>query len=233
MSAARGFGLNGKSFYTNVAKPMSVWCNFIVDSTNGNGLGVRSLKSNGYIEAVFMHTSATPGLSPGGLLNPNPEAGFAVVRFKNNFNYYLGGFSGQVAAVTAPTTTAMTAGHVYIITVLGTTTAAQWTTAGVPAGVTPAVGVSFVAAATASIGGTGKLGLPGVPLATSVSVAGNPFTTLNNSNIATNSGAQIIVQFSKPTDATTTTLIAGSPADGTTVGLNFNFDGSSVTIDGL
>ena len=93
MSYARGFGLNGKSLYTNVAMPKEVWLNFIVDAANGNGLGVRSLKSNGYVEYVFMHTSATPG-SQKGHLNPNPPAGYALVCFKNNFNKYLGGFDG-------------------------------------------------------------------------------------------------------------------------------------------
>lgn len=34
-------------------------CSFIVDSTNGNGLGVRSLKDSGRIQNVFMHTSAS------------------------------------------------------------------------------------------------------------------------------------------------------------------------------
>src|SRR5215475_9660838 len=95
MSVSRGFGLNGKSYYTNVCKPEGVWCNFIVDHSNGNGWGVRSVKSNGYVEAVFMNTSVTPGMQ-NGLTNPNPQAGFAVIRFKNNFNFYLGGFSGQI-----------------------------------------------------------------------------------------------------------------------------------------
>jgi hypothetical protein len=230
---ARGFGLNGKSIYTNVTKPIVVYCNFIVDSTNGNGLGTRSLKSNGYIEAVFMNTSVTPGRSPGGILNPDPADGYAVVRFKNNFNYYLGGFSGQVMSLTSTSTTSLTAFNVYVITSLGTTTAAQWATAGVAAGITPAVGVAFVAAATASIGGTGTVGIPGVPLANTVSVVGNSDLTLNNSKIATNSGAQVVVQFAKPTAAGTTTLIPASPANGTVVGMTFHFDGSSVTIDGI
>ena len=79
MSVVRGFGLNGKSIYENVAKPMVVNCNFIVDSTNGNGLGIRSLKSNGYVRNVFMHTSATPG-SNDGYLNPNPASGYILVQ---------------------------------------------------------------------------------------------------------------------------------------------------------
>lgn len=228
MSQARGFGLNGKSLYTNVVKPMEVNLNFVVDSTNGNGLGVRSVKSNGYVESVFMHTSATPLLG-----NPNPITGYCLVTFKNNFNYYLGGFSGQVIPLTSTSTTSTTATHAYVITSLGTTTLAQWQAAGLRAGLTPTVGMAFVAIATGALGGTGTVGLPGVPLANSVSVVGDPNSTLNNSSIASNAGAQILLQFAKPTDASTTTLVAASPADGTTVGMTFKFDGSSVTIDGL
>lgn len=33
-------------------------CNFVVDSTNGNGLGIRSLDQGGRIASVFMNTSA-------------------------------------------------------------------------------------------------------------------------------------------------------------------------------
>src|ERR1700722_13005671 len=99
MSVVRGFGLNGKSIYWNVAKPMVVECNFIVDAANGNGLGIRSLKSNGYIQNVFMHTSSTPGTN-NGYTNPNPAVGLILVQFKNNFNYYLGGFSGFVSPTT-------------------------------------------------------------------------------------------------------------------------------------
>lgn len=232
MSVARGFGLNGKSIYTNVTKPMVVWCNFIVDQANGNGLGIRSLKSNGYIEYVFMNTGSTPGVV-NGFTNPNPSAGFAVIKFKNNFNYYLGGFSGQITGVTSPTTTSLTTGHVYVITVLGTTTTANWNTVGFPVGLTPAVGATFVATATTSITGTGKVGIPGVPTTQVLTVVGDPNTTLNNSNIASYAGAQIIVQFNAATASGDTTLVAANPADGVVVGMNFNFDGSSVTIDGI
>lgn len=232
MSVARGFGINGKSYYSNVCKPIDVNLNFIVDSTNGNGLGVRSLKSNGYVRNVFMHTSASPG-SNDGALNPNPALGYALVQFKNNFNYYLGGFSGQVAPVAGSNLTSATAGGAYVITALGTATAAQWLAAGVPAGVTPSVGVSFIAIATGTIGGSATVKVPGVLLATTVSVVGDPNLSLNNSHISPNGGAYVLLQFSKPTDASTTTLIAGNPADGSTIGMCFRFDGSSVTVDGL
>lgn len=232
MSYARGFGLNGKSIYTNVTKPMEVWCNFIVDSTNANGLGVRSIKSNGYIESVFMHTTQTPG-SVTGWTNPNPAVGYALVRFKNNFNYYLGGFSGLIPPVTAPTTTALVAGNAYVITVLGTTTSANWAIYGLPAGFTPTVGQSFISKVTASITGTGKVGLPGLLTTQTVTVVGDPNTEIANSSIATNAGAILMLQFAAATAAGNTALIAAAPADGTVIGLQFCFDGSTVTIDGL
>ena len=232
MSVARGFGLNGKSYYTNVVKPCDVNVNFVVDHTNGNGLGVRSVKSNGYVEAVFMNTTATPGVIAG-ITNPNPAAGYAMVIFKNNFNIYLGGFSGQITPLTSTSTTSVTTGSVYVITTLGTTTLAQWPAAGLPQGLTPTVGQAFVAIKTGSIGGTGTVGLPGEQVAPVISVIGDPNQSLNNANIATNAGARIIVQFAGPTAAGNTALVATAPADGTVVGMTFKFDASSVTIDGL
>jgi len=229
MSVARGFGLNGKSLYTNIAKPMEVWCNFIVDHSNGNGLGIRSLKSNGYIEYVFMNTSATPGVV-NGYTNPNPQAGFALVKFKNNFNYYLGGFSGQIVPLTSTSTTSLTAGHVYVITSLGNSTTANWQTAGVLPGFTPAVGTAFVSLITGSITGSGTVGIPGVASATVLNIVGDPNLTIANSNIASNAGAFQIVQFSAPTNSSTTTLVAAAPADGTVIGMQFCFDGSTVSI---
>lgn len=57
MSYARA-GLNKGLIQSNIVSPIEIDCNFIVDSTNGNGLGIRSLKSNGFIRNVFMNTSA-------------------------------------------------------------------------------------------------------------------------------------------------------------------------------
>lgn len=208
MSVARGYGLNGRGYYTNVAKPIDCNLNFIVDSTNGNGLGIRSLKSNGFVQNVFMHTSSTPG-SSGGFLNPNPLAGFAVIQFKNNFNYYLGGFSGFVSPIintTTSTTSGLTLGQAYVITVLGTTTLAEWQAIGLPLGLTPTVGQTFIAIATGTGGShTGKVGTPSVSGVSSIEVVGDPNQTLNNSSIATNAGARIILQFLGSTVAATFT----------------------------
>jgi hypothetical protein len=231
MSVARGFGFNGRALYSNYFKPIYINANFIVDHTNGNGLGIRSLKANGVIQSVFMNTSATPG-KVGQVTNPNPVAGYALVTFKNNFNLYLGGFTGQIVPLTSTSTTSLTAGHAYVITSLGTTTLVEWQTAGVPNGFVPAVGTSFISLVTASIGGTGTVGLPGVEIAPRVTVVGDPNQSLANANIAQNAGAQILLQFAGPTNSSTTTLVATAPADGTVIGLQFQFEGSSVTIPG-
>src|ERR1035437_8832889 len=62
-----------RSFNTKHAKPVLIDCNFVVDSTNGNGLGIRSLKGPG-VQNVFMHTTSEPGLS-NCIRNPNPQGG--------------------------------------------------------------------------------------------------------------------------------------------------------------
>lgn len=232
MSVARGFGINGKSYYTNVAKPIDINLNFVVDSTNGNGLGIRSLKSNGYVDAVYMHTSATPAAG-----NPNPAVGYAVVKLPNNFNKYLGGFSGFVSPIvsaTTPVISGLTVGQAYVITNVGTTTVAEWQAIGFPVGFTPAVGAAFVAKAVGTGGAhTGLVGLPGKSGIISVEVVGDVNQTLNNANIAANGGAQLIVQFLGATSSSDTTLIPKAPADGSVVGMCIRMDGSSVSIDGL
>lgn len=233
MSYVRAFGLNGKSIYTNVAMPKEVWLNFIVDATNGQG--VRSLKSNGYVEYVFMHTSTTP-TSLHGHLNPNPPAGYAVICFKSNFNKFLGNFDNKVIAAANASQTSVTANSVYAITALGSASLAQWQAKGFPAGFTPAVGSSFVATASGTIGGSATVGDPGVPLGLITTIVGDPNQMLNNSNISQNSGAVLVVKFSGPTINTgvfNSPYLATAPADGTTISMCFCFDGSSVSIDGI
>jgi hypothetical protein len=223
MSVARSRGQNGGHYYSNITQPVEIDLNFIVDSANGNGLGVRSIKSNGYVQNVFMHTSSTPGKGLGGKLNPNPASGYALIQFKNNFNYYLGGFSGIVAPLASTSLTSVTSGNPYVITSLGTTTLAQWQAAGLYPGLTPTVGQSFIAIETASLGGTGTIGAPGLPLVNQLSIVGDPNQSISNSSIAANGGALVIVQFLGD-------LAVAAPANGSTIGMTFKFDCSSVSI---
>lgn len=232
MSVARGFGLNGTKYYTNIAKPTHVNFTFTVNAANSAGLGVTSVKSNGYVEHVFMHTSATPG-SVAGFLNPNPPVGYAFIRFKNNFNIYLNNDITQNPPLVSTATTSVTANGVYAITSLGTATLAQWQAKGLQPGLTPTVGQAFVATATGTIGGGATVGLPGQLTASNAVVVGDPNQSLANLNIASNAGAIVIVQFSGPTSAGVTTMIPTNPADGTMISMRFSFDASTVTIDGL
>lgn len=229
MSIVRGYGLNGKSTYTNVAKPQDTNLTFTVTPTNG--LGVTSVKSNGYVRNVFMHTSTTP-TSNDGYLNPNPANGFALIQFTNNFNYFLNGLS----IFQTPTTgsikidnSALTAGVAYVITTLGDATAAQWLAVGVPAGVTPAVGVSFIAltVGAGANASTSRVSTPTSSGIVMVEMVGSANTMLSNTNIASNGGAWLMLQFSSATGT------VAAPAVGSIASMKFSYDGSSVTIDGL
>lgn len=195
-----------------------LYCNFVVDSANGNGLGLRSLKSNGIAKA-FMHTSATPLAG-----NPNPAVGYILVQLASGYAGYVSGTSGFVSPISGTpinVTTGVTAGLAYIIASVGTTTPAQWQVLGLPVGVTPAVGASFIAIATTTATGTGVIE---VPLATGagslvIDVIGDP----NASSLPTDgSGAWILCRCLAATSSGSTVLVAAAPADGTVIGLTFD-----------
>lgn len=204
-------------FYTLHNKPTLIDCNFIVDSTNGNGLGIRSLKGPG-IAAVYMNTSATPAAG-----SPNPAAGYIMIKLQDNYNRYLGGFSGQVSPVTgSQLTSGLTVGVPYIITTLGASTLAQWQTAGLPVGITPAVGVAFIAAAT-SIAGGGGVKLAGASNVSNIEVVGDANLSINSAApiiLGQNSGSYIILQCMK-------NGVLSTPANGSVIGLSFYLNNSA------
>lgn len=230
MSTKRGAGQNGGRLYSNITQPADIELNFTVDHANGNGLGVRSIKSNGYVQNVFMHTSATPGAGLGGMVNPNPAAGYILIQMKQNFQYVLSGSNSIVSPVTAPTTSTtsgLTVGQAYIVTVLGTTTLAEWQTIGLPVGLTPTVGQAFIAIATGTGGShTGKVGLPGFSTVDSIETVGDP--NQNQSNpIAPNGGQFLLLQC--VTSASGSPALA-TPADNSVIALRLRFDMSTVAI---
>lgn len=204
-------------FYTFHKMPVLLDCNFVVDSTNGNGLGIRSLKGPG-ISNVYMHTSATPASG-----NPNPASGVIVVQLQDNYFRYFGGYSGQVSAVGSPQSTT-TANVAYVVASLGTATLAQWQAAGLPSGFTPTVGQAFIATATGTIGGSAQV----VPSAASgsgidhIEVLGDPNQSLNP---IPNGNAQIVLQCYAAGVLT-------APANGSVIGLSFELSNSSVTFSG-
>jgi hypothetical protein len=216
---------NAGHFYSNLTRPIEIDLNFIVDQANGNGLGVRSVKSNGYVRNVFMHTSASPGIN-NGILNPNPAVGYAIIQLAGNFNRYIGGFAGVEAPLTATSTTSLTAGNPYVITNLGNTTLAQWQAAGLPMGFIPAVGSAFIAVATASIGGTGTVGVPAASSVLSIQIIGDPNQEIANSNTSANGGMQLLVSFIGASGLVT-------PSNNSVVGMTIKLDQSGNNVDGL
>lgn len=204
--------------------PQEVDLTFTVTATNG--LGVTSVKSNGWVERVFMHTSTTP-TATNGVTNPNPASGIALIQLKQNFNVFLGMSCNFQAPVSGGAVTTTVANTTYIISVLGTTTAAQWLAVGLPAGFTATVGQVFTAIASQAIGGTGSVKAVGNSGVAAVEIIGDPNQMIANSSVAANSGAYLALQFFDYAGA----LVA--PTASSICNLKLVFDRSSVTVDGL
>ena len=225
MANARG-GQNAGHYYSNITMPQEVDASFTVAASDSGGLGITGLKSNGWVQNVFMHTSATPGAN-NGVTNPNPASGIIIVQLKQNYNVFLGMDWNVQAPTSGGTVTSLTQNTAYVINSVGTTTQAQWNTAGLPVGFTPAVGQPFIAAATASLSGSGNVKVVAASSVASMEVFGNPNTEISNQSIETNAGAYVFLQVLDYAGA----LVA--PTASSVVNLRLYFDRSSVTIDGL
>jgi hypothetical protein len=208
--------------YTPHNKATILDCNFTVDSTNADGIS--GLETSARIASVYMHTSTTPSAG-----NPNPDAGFILINLQDNYNTFLGMNSARVVPLTgSELTTGLTVGTAYVITTVGASTRAQWTTAGLPVHITPAIGVSFLAAAT-SIAGGGKAKAVLSSAIYSIEIVGDP--NLMNSNGAHSAGAgrgmQLILKALGPTATADTALVETAPADGSKIFLSFYLNNSA------
>lgn len=202
-------------FYALHKMPALIDCNFVVDNTNGNGLGIRSLKGPG-VANVFMHTTATP--APG---NPNPAPGVIILQLQDTYFRYFGGFSGQVTPVSGTPLTATVANTAYVIVALGTATPAQWYAVGLPQGLTPAVGQAFIATASATIGGGAAVEGTGASGIDHIEVLGDPNQTIGTPNVP----PYIVLQCWFEGAVT-------APANGTVINLTSYLSNSSVTVQG-
>lgn len=189
-------------------------CNFVVDSSNGNGLGIRSLKGAG-CAAVYMHTSATPAAG-----NPNPAAGYILVQLASNYGGYVGGYSGFVQPlsgapiVLASPSPGISPGQPYVIVSPAGSSLAEWQSVGLPAGLTPAVGQAFVGASPSpSPSGSGAVEIPAVAGSgvTHIEVIGDA-----NQAVSATGGAQILMAVMSGSPQ-----VATAPANNTVVGLRF------------
>lgn len=223
--ANRFFPNTGKLFATHVM-PVLVDCNFVVAAADAGGAGITNLKGPG-VSNVWMHTSQTPATG-----NPNPASGVIVVQLPDNYNRLFSAF----ATVTSPTSgsalkidnTALTAGVAYSITTLGNATAAQWATLGVPAGVTPAVGVAFIAAnaGTSANTSTSRVMTAVTSGISSVEFVPHPDMAISPTPGLQSFGAQFILQCYNGSGAVT------APVDGSVIRLTLYLSNSSVKVAG-
>lgn len=228
------FNYPNNKLYQYEVYPVQLNCNFVVDSTNGNGLGIRSLKGNG-VANVFMHTSATPAAGNYGILNPNPQSGMILVQLQNQFNRVLGSSYSIISPLSGSNLTSVTAGNAYVITGLGTATVAQWDAKGFPVGMAPALGAAFIATASGTIGGSATVQIPSASGLVSLEGVGDPNQTLQNSNVYLNGGGQLVIQCLAPTvsgSAYDTPMIPTAPANNSVISLQFYLSNSSVQING-
>lgn len=104
-----------------------------------------------------------------------------------------------------------------------------WTGVGLPPGVTPAVGASFIATSTGvSVGGgsSGLVQIPGFSGIQSVEVIGNTNLSIAPQPVGASAkvGGWLLVQFLAPTNSSTTTPLAVAPAANSAVGMSFWVD---------
>lgn len=125
-------------------------------------------------------------------------------------------------------TTGTTSGVTYVITIVGTTTTAQWQVLGLPVGVAPAVGVAFKAIATTTATGTGAIQVQAAAGSTiaALEMIGNPGLTIYPTGIGA-ALPYVIFQCLAATNSSTTTFVATDPASGSTMSLEFYFSDSS------
>lgn len=226
--ANRNWASAGK-IYSMHTSPVLIDCNFVVAVSDTGGLGITSLKGPA-VQAVYMHTSATPSA-----LNPNPASGTIIVQLQDNYNRLFSVSSSIISPNSGSAlkvdNAALTANVAYVITTLGDATAAEWHTLGVSAGITPAVGVVFIAASTGIAGNTRTSRVMAAAAAgsgvASIEAIGSPNASIAPNGLANQGfGAQIMLQCRDYAGA----LVA--PADGSIISISVYLSNSSVTVAG-
>lgn len=217
--ANRNWSSGGK-LYSMHTSPVLIDCNFIVDNTSTNGIS--SLKGP-TVSAVYMNTSASASAT-------NPAAGTILVQLMDNYNRSLiSGVNARASALSGSPLTSTTIGIAVVITSLGTATAAQWHARGVPAGVTPAIGVAFVASSTGTIGGSAAVQIAAATGSNvaAIEILGDPSQSIAPDPTASQGyGAYFILQCRDYAGA----IVA--PANGSMIQLEFLLSNSSVQVQG-
>lgn len=221
--ANRNYASGGKLYSMHVM-PVSIDCNFVVDNTNVNG--ITSLKGPTVASVLMNSAAATPSATI--------AAGTIVVKLQDNYNLLYSMDASIIAPLSGSDVkidnSALTAGVAYTITTLGNATAAKWAAIGVPAGITPAVGVSFIALTNGGAGDVLTSRVQATAAAgsgvASIELVSPSLTLAPNRLLQPATGAQLIVQCRDYAGA----LVA--PAAGSTISLKFLLSNSSILIAG-
>jgi len=214
-----GVSSSGATFYGNVIAQTSVTATQ-AGTIDGRLIALTGAVTLSNTNAVNKPANATP---------TGASVGLIVVQLQDNYNKVLKGFKSIVSPVSGTPLTATTAGVPSVIVNLGTATRAQWTAAGLPSGVTPAVGASFVPATSVTIGGSAAIEITASAGSgiTTIETVGDPNTTVApNPTKNQGYGASLILQARNYAGAIT------APADGTVISLAFLLNQSSVTTQG-
>lgn len=153
------------------------------------------------------------------------KAGVYRIQLQDNYN----GCFNLVAGARSPTTGSavnsgsFSVGTLYTITTLGTT---NYNLIGIPAGITPAIGMAFVATGVGTGNGTATaIGSSGINAIEQVS---NISGYLNKQPATPLSGGYVIIQCLGPTSSSVTTLIPTDPASGSQITFKLLLNNSSV-----
>lgn len=190
--------------------------------------GVSSLTGTG-VSAVYMASSTTS-------TDPifEPADGIIHMKLTDNFSK-LYGFSWSAqptvtgSSISISGSSVLTQGVPYQIVTVGTSTTANWVAAGVPAGVTPAAGVVFIAKITGSGTGTGTVKALGVTNIGAIEVLGNPNLTTIAPTGVSNLGSWFVFQTLAPTSSSVTTVIPTAPTTGSVISMKLWLSNSSLT----
>lgn len=183
--------------------------------------------------ALAVTLAALPAAQPGNLSAPSGVFGFTTagtttVTATSTLNAPLPG---------APAEGLIATGFTFAVT-KDQTNLQNWQAVGLPKGVNPAVGVSFIATATGYSSRGGSTGLVQLALVSSISnveivgaasLSMAPIPMGGSSNV----GGWILLKFLAATSASVTTQIATAPAAASIVHASFYVEQSSVQISGL
>lgn len=219
--ANRNFASGGKMYSMHVS-PVMIDMNFVVDDTQPSGIS--NLKGP-LVEEVLMHSDhATPSMTL--------QDGTILIRLQDSYN---GVFNAVDAAIVLAASgsdvkidnSALTAGVPYRISIVGNASQAKWESIGLPAGVEPVIGASFIAANNGGAGNTLTSRVQAAITTSTVAaiqLAADP--NLSSSSDAQDYGAYAILQCRDFAGA----LVA--PANGTKISIQMYMSNSSIQIQG-